>query len=833
MELEISNLLAKLSIESSSSSNGFVSSDGSLPSPMMSEANALIAARATAIEAFNKKFENTFKFSPVSLDVKKSLIETLYEFLTASSNKLKWSVNGQQHGASQDAVAAAATAASFSAHFENHTRLICSCLDTVRLLSRDTDGIDVFEHDDLLSLIQSIANLTTEDSKIIQIYPPACTMSTSATVTSSADLLDQEVIVVAGLKSISNLIYNSKYAQEFYARKGVAESITMHLKQFSPESIRQPGLNQNRINIMIFNLRILFLLTIFNKELRIKLKEKLQVITYLIEIIDQIMKERLSSPAFMGGGFNNDNDAAQTTTNNGANQHVSISIVDNSTQQQQQQSTSAQFQEDPNDYCYLKRTDIDYINEILKILYNITMDTASVKANAVATMTSTPSSGKPAAPATGDMLEEEEAHLMHLVSVLRDLMTCKQEDESATSSDPHNLLAHLNKMNDLHSNIINLLTNMPSICFEELMTPCLNMIAGPSPLSDEHLLKMINPVIIKSSAFISTDNLNVRIAHNRKRLSRRSKRIKKQQPVSPASSTTNVSDTAEPAVSTSPSRPPSTSSNGGKKGRVHLSPPNNANDCIVGQDEDFEFEGKNMEAIGMILSFMTRNVNIYLKKPAGYNADQLYPVLLLLSLMSKANATIRRYCRFKVLPPLADEILKLPQEGNSIRNRLVTLMTDANIQVKRLSAQFLFILCKESVGRLVKYTGYGNAAGLLAEAGLMLSKHGDRAAYSSDSDDSDTEEYKKHEEHVNPITGRAEPNAEAIKREIIDSMSDEQKEYEALELVKTIDKLTRMGAGGIKPATIGSDGKPLEIEHVLQLQQDSKKVGKKSGSDEE
>ena len=46
-----------------------------------------------------------------------------------------------------------------------------------------------------------------------------------------------------------------------------------------------------------------------------------------------------------------------------------------------------------------------------------------------------------------------------------------------------------------------------------------------------------------------------------------------------------------------------------------------------------------------------------------------------------------------------------------------------------------------TVGRFVKYTGYGNAAGLLAQRGLMCGGHG--AVYSSESEDSETEEYEK------------------------------------------------------------------------------------------
>ena len=45
-----------------------------------------------------------------------------------------------------------------------------------------------------------------------------------------------------------------------------------------------------------------------------------------------------------------------------------------------------------------------------------------------------------------------------------------------------------------------------------------------------------------------------------------------------------------------------------------------------------------------------------------------------------------------------------------------------------------------SVNRMVKYTGYGNCAGLLANRGLMLGGQG-QGDYSSDSEDSETEEY--------------------------------------------------------------------------------------------
>lgn len=75
---------------------------------------------------------------------------------------------------------------------------------------------------------------------------------------------------------------------------------------------------------------------------------------------------------------------------------------------------------------------------------------------------------------------------------------------------------------------------------------------------------------------------------------------------------------------------------------------------------------------------------------------------------------------------------------------------------QELVADFLFVLCKENVNRLIKYTGYGNAAGLLASRGLMGSvqpqSNGD---YSSDDEDSETEEYAMDKSHIDPMIGES------------------------------------------------------------------------------
>lgn len=58
------------------------------------------------------------------------------------------------------------------------------------------------------------------------------------------------------------------------------------------------------------------------------------------------------------------------------------------------------------------------------------------------------------------------------------------------------------------------------------------------------------------------------------------------------------------------------------------------------------------------------------------------------------------------------------------------------------------------MNRLIKYTGYGNAAGLLASRGLMGNvqpqSNGD---YSSDDEDSETEEYAMDKSQIDPMIG--------------------------------------------------------------------------------
>lgn len=90
----------------------------------------------------------------------------------------------------------------------------------------------------------------------------------------------------------------------------------------------------------------------------------------------------------------------------------------------------------------------------------------------------------------------------------------------------------------------------------------------------------------------------------------------------------------------------------------------------------------------------------------------------------------------------------------------------------------------------MKYTGYGNAAGLLATRGLLGGQRGKsystEGQYSSDSD-SDTEEYRQVKDRINPVTGRVE----AKQPDPMEGMTEEEKEEEAKRLIMLFNKLSR------------------------------------------
>lgn len=63
----------------------------------------------------------------------------------------------------------------------------------------------------------------------------------------------------------------------------------------------------------------------------------------------------------------------------------------------------------------------------------------------------------------------------------------------------------------------------------------------------------------------------------------------------------------------------------------------------------------------------------------------------------------------------------------------------------------------------------------------------------------------------------------------MDTLTEEQKEYEAMELVNLIDKLNTLGV--VQPCKLDESGVPQPIQHVLELQKQEESENKDSDSD--
>ncbi|XP_053418090.1 synembryn-A isoform X2 [Nycticebus coucang] len=225
---------------------------------------------------------------------------------------------------------------------------------------------------------------------------------------------------------------------------------------------------------------------------------------------------------------------------------------------------------------------------------------------------------------------------------------------------------------------------------------------------------------------------------------------------------------------------------------------------LESHEGSLEFMGVNMDVIHVLLDFLEKRLH-----QTHRLKESVAPVLSVLTECARMHRPARKFLKAQVLPPLRD-VKTRPEVGELLRNKLVRLMTHLDTDVKRVAAEFLFVLCSErgkwgrpgpqpalpwsmciltsvlpSVPRFIKYTGYGNAAGLLAARGLMSGGRPE-GQYSED-EDTDTDEYKEAKASINPVTGRVEeklPNP-------MEGMTEEQKEHEAMKLVNMFDKLSR------------------------------------------
>ena len=137
---------------------------------------------------------------------------------------------------------------------------------------------------------------------------------------------------------------------------------------------------------------------------------------------------------------------------------------------------------------------------------------------------------------------------------------------------------------------------------------------------------------------------------------------------------------------------------------------------------------------------------------------------------SRHNPSFRKILASQIFPKASAERNLRPEERANRGAPIIKDMTSSMTEIKQLSTDLLFILCKKngtylaptppflgliilcsipsspctSVNTLVRRTGFGNAAGFLAENGLLSPRKdpwedSTEAPYSDDSDDSDAD----------------------------------------------------------------------------------------------
>lgn len=222
------------------------------------------------------------------------------------------------------------------------------------------------------------------------------------------------------------------------------------------------------------------------------------------------------------------------------------------------------------------------------------------------------------------------------------------------------------------------------------------------------------------------------------------------------------------------------------------------------------YEGKCIGALRIVMHYLRA---VLAEHPNS--REMVSPILTVLVKCARSNRVMRHYIRQIVLPPLKRvDVLHRPEIGEELRNHLCRFLTAPDTALRDLSADLLFVCCKENANRMIKYTGFGNAAGLLSGKGMLDCRRTENTDYSSDSEDSDTEEYKQVEPEINPVLGCRE----VAKANPLDGMSEEQKEYESEQLLKLMHQLQQTGI--FQPARIGPDGTPIPVEHLLELQEE-------------
>lgn len=193
--------------------------------------------------------------------------------------------------------------------------------------------------------------------------------------------------------------------------------------------------------------------------------------------------------------------------------------------------------------------------------------------------------------------------------------------------------------------------------------------------------------------------------------------------------------------------------------------------------------------------------------------DTVLPVLNVCANICKYNEEVRKRW-FAEIIGCSTEFEKRPEEYDTLRGRLVKLMTSVDVHIKDIAAEFMHALCGGDTEKLITYTGFGNSAAFLSSRGLLSGARNDCDNSQSREDNID---YRQLRDRIDPITGKLD----TPKKNPMEGMTDDEKEYHAHELANAITRLANLGV--VKPMGIDQDGNITDLRRSSSGDRDGKK----------
>lgn len=207
------------------------------------------------------------------------------------------------------------------------------------------------------------------------------------------------------------------------------------------------------------------------------------------------------------------------------------------------------------------------------------------------------------------------------------------------------------------------------------------------------------------------------------------------------------------------------------------------------------------EDVDKVLTYLDEQLRSYSKESFR---DTVLPVLNACANICRFKDDVRERW-FQSIIASTKEFDKRPEEYDTLRGRLVKLMTSVDVHIKDIAAEFLYALCAGDTEKFITYTGFGNSAAYLSTRGLLTQSgsHGG-TRFSGDIADAN-DEYKIVRSKLDPVTGMiSKPNKDPM-----EGLTDEQKEWHAHELAQAIAKLSNLGV--IRPMKLNADGGMSEL----------------------